>query len=365
MDETIKNDIFYRPRLEVERNYDTSGTISSPDNTNQDKEDFFGSRNPLEIIQDDSKDTLERLLSIRKVTYLLPDSTPKIIDNIIEPLSILLELNIIELEELISKEESDGREEIIREEPINSVNENNNEESSSIEASDGEITDDEVDFESDLEAFDIEIRIEKTKTNAEMCREQYLRDISDIVDDFSMGLNAVMQGYIYPLNTTLNVLGIANPDYLNYEYEGESVTDIPLNMMHLNDRIVIQDMMVAEKASLFEKTHDETSMMNIIKTLDAAEMLRERYYNETYIDDIKDELDLYSNNLLEKSRSNANSAYRQAKTNMFKHLDGTVSILKDICQEKLESQQAKAILLKNGVDIFNRKDYEISGVVKS
>lgn len=365
MDETVKNDIFYRPRLEVERNYETSGTVSSPERANQAKEENFGPRNPLEIIQNNSKDTLERLLSIRKVTYLLPDSTPRIIDNILEPLSLLLELNIIELEELIEQEENEGREEVIREEPISDTNEEGSESSTSSETSDGDVSDEEADFESDLEAFDIDIRVEKAKTNAEMCREQYLRDISDIVDDFSMGLNAVMQGYIYPLNTTLNVLGIANPDYLNYEYEGESVTDIPLSMMHLNDRIVIQDTLVAEKASLFEKTHDETSMMNIIKTLDAAEMLRERYYNESYIDDVKDELDLYSNNLLEKSRNNANSAYRQAKTNLFKHLDGTVSILKDICSEKLESQQAKAILLKNGVDIFNRKDYEISGVAKS
>lgn len=352
--ENIKDNIFYRPKIEIAKSYQTTRELKNPsvaENVELSNEEY--PKTNLESLIIDTQDTLVRLLEIRKVTQFLPLTVPKLIDDIIQPLAIILELNSIELNDLVKAEETID----VYESPV-SINVND---FTSVDEEEDDTTSDDT---SD-EAFNIEFQVVKSKTNAEMCREQYLRDITDIIDDFSMGLNGIMQGYIYPLNTIMSVLGINSADYLNFEYDGESVTDIPLNLAHLNDRIVIQDTMVAEKASLFEKTHGHSSTLNVIKTLDAAEMLRERYYNEPYIDDVKDELDIYSNNLLEKSRKSADSAYKAAKTNLFKHLDSTNAVLKDICLEKLESMQAKAILLKNGVDIYNRKDYELSGIINT
>ena len=354
--DNIKNNIFYRPEIGIERSYQTTGELKSPDVALMVEKDTYPKTN-LESLVIETRSAIERLVETRKVTNLLPLTVPKLIDDIIQPLAILLELNLRELNDMVRDEDNENNVDIY-ESPVY--------ESSSSDVATGESVEEENGAgEYDDEPFDIEFRVVKSKTNAEMCREQYLRDLTDIIDDFSMGLNGVMQGYIYPLNTIMAILGINKADYLSYEYEGESVTDIPINLAHLNDRIVIQDTIVAEKVSLFEKTHDRSATLNTIKAFDAAELLRERYYNESYIDDVKDELDIYSNNLLEKARKSADSAYKIAKTNLFKHLDSTNSILKDICLARLESMQGKAVLLKNGVDIYSRKDYEISGIINT
>ena len=354
--DNVKNNIFYRPEIGIERSYQTSGELKSPDTAEKAEElGLAYPRTNLESLVIETKAAIDRLVEIRKVTYLLPLTAPKLVDDIIQPLALLLELNMRELNDMVEAEGSEDNVEIYE----SPVSKGSNSDVAQDEAGEEENSADEYDDE----PFDIEFRVVKSKTNAEMCREQYLRDLTDIIDDFSMGLNGVMQGYIYPLNTVMSILGLNKADYLSYEYEGESVTGIPHNLAHLNDRIVIQDTIVAEKISLFEKTHERSATINAIKAFDAAEMLRERYYDEVYIDDVKDELDIFSNNLLEKARKSADGAYKIAKTNLFKHLDSTNAILKDICLERLESMQAKAILLKNGVDIYNRKDYELSGII--
>ena len=201
-----------------------------------------------------------------------------------------------------------------------------------------------------------------TKSISSQCREEYLRDITDITSEFSRNLNGVMQGYIYPLSTILNELGLDSPDYLNFEYEGKSIKDIPINLAHLNDRIVIQEAVTAEQNALMVKTHSTSVILDAINAFDASEALRERYYNASYNMDISSDLDIFNNNLLQKSRENSEEAYRQAKINLFKLLDSSVELMKDISSKKLEAQQAKAILLKNGINIYEHKIFETTGV---
>lgn len=353
MDVETKNNIFYRPSVEIGRDYSTDGTIRNElirQEENRPAQDVSSVK--LERLKEKTKETVDELLKIRDVIEVLPLDLPQIINGIIEPLTILNELNALELDDIIERDYIDQLNEVGVETFPSGV-ENYKKESPNgvIETT-----------EEDVPDFDIIVKTIAAKSISSQCREEYLRDITDITSEFSRNLNGAMQGYIYPLSTILNELGLDSPDYLNFEYEGEAVKDIPLNLAHLNDRIVIQEAVTAEQNALMVKTHSTSAILDAINAFDAAEALRERYYNESYNMDISSDLDIFNNNLLQKSRESSEEAYRQAKINLFKLLDSSVELMKDISSKKLEAQQAKAILLKNGVNIYEHKIFETTGV---
>lgn len=353
MDVETKNNIFYRPNVEIDRDYSTDGAIKNELVRQEESpaaQDVSSVK--LERLKEKTKETVDELLKIRDVIEVLPLDLPKIINGIIEPLIILNELNALELDDIIERDYIDQLNEV-GVETFPSGIENYKKESPNgvIETT-----------EEDVPDFDIIVKTIAAKPISSQCREEYLRDITDITSEFSRNLNGAMQGYIYPLSTILNELGLDSPDYLNFEYEGEAVKDIPLNLAHLNDRIVIQEAVTAEQNALMVKTHSTSAILDAINAFDAAEALRERYYNESYNMDISSDLDIFNNNLLQKSRESSEEAYRQAKINLFKLLDSSVELMKDISSKKLEAQQAKAILLKNGVNIYEHKIFETTGV---
>lgn len=353
MDVETKNNIFYRPNVEIDRDYSTDGAIKNElirQEESHPAQDVSSVK--LERLKEKTKETVDELLKIRDVIEVLPLDLPQIINGIIEPLTILNELNALELDDIIERDYIDQLNEVGVETFPSGV-ENYKKESPNgvIETT-----------EEDVPDFDIIVKTIAAKPISSQCREEYLRDITDITSEFSRNLNGAMQGYIYPLSTILNELGLDSPDYLNFEYEGEAVKDIPLNLAHLNDRIVIQEAVTAEQNALMVKTHSTSAILDAINSFDAAEALRERYYNESYNMDISSDLDIFNNNLLQKSRESSEEAYRQAKINLFKLLDSSVELMKDISSKKLEAQQAKAILLKNGINIYEHKIFETTGV---
>lgn len=353
MDVETKNNIFYRPNVEIDRDYSTDGAIRN-ELIRQEESPAAQeiSSVKLERLKEKTKETVDELLKIRDIIDILPLDLPKILNGIIEPITLLNELNILEIDDILERDYIDQLNEVgvetfpsdvenYKKEPIDGV----------IETT-----------EEDVPDFDIIVKTIAAKPISSQCREEYLRDITDITSEFSRNLNGAMQGYIYPLSTILNELGLDSPDYLNFEYEGEAVKDIPLNLSHLNDRIVIQEAVTSEQNALMVKTHSTSAVLDAINAFDAAEALRERYYNESYNMDISSDLDIFNNNLLQKSRENSEEAYRQAKINLFKLLDSSVELMKDISSKKLEAQQAKAILLKNGINIYEHKIFETTGV---
>lgn len=353
MDVETKNNIFYRPNVEIDRDYSTDGAIRN-ELIRQEESPAAQeiSSVKLERLKEKTKETVDELLKIRDIIDILPLDLSKILNGIIEPITLLNELNILEIDDILERDYIDQLNEVgvetfpsdvenYKKEPIDGV----------IETT-----------EEDVPDFDIIVKTIAAKPISSQCREEYLRDITDIASEFSRNLNGAMQGYIYPLSTILNELGLDSPDYLNFEYEGEAVKDIPLNLAHLNDRIVIQEAVTAEQNALMVKTHSTSAILDAINAFDAAEALRERYYNESYNMDISSDLDIFRNNLLQKSRENSEEAYRQAKINLFKLLDSSVELMKDISSKKLEAQQAKAILLKNGINIYEHKIFETTGV---
>lgn len=353
MSEEIKNNIFYRPNVEIEKDYSTDGAIRN-ELVRQEESPAAQeiSSVKLERLKEKTKETVDELLKIRDIIDALPLDLPEILNGIIEPIILLNELNLLEIDDILERDYIDQLNEVgVDTYPADIENYKKDNSESVIETT-----------EEDIPDFDIVVTTIATKSISSQCREEYLRDITDITSEFSRNLNGAMQGYIYPLSTILNELGLDSPDYLNFEYEGESIKDIPINLAHLNDRIVIQEAVTAEQNALMVKTHSTSVILDAINAFDAAEALRERYYNASYNMDISSDLDIFNNNLLQKSRENSEEAYRQAKINLFKLLDSSVELMKDISSKKLEAQQAKAILLKNGINIYEHEMFETTGV---
>ena len=353
MDVETKKNIFYRPNVEIDRDYSTDGNIK---NELVRQEDSSAAQEissvKLERLKEKTKETVDELLKIRDIIDILPLDLPKILNGIIEPITLLNELNILEIDDILERDYIDQLNEVgVDTYPANVEDYKKDDAESVIEATEDNMPD-----------FDIVVTTIAAKSISSQCREEYLRDITDITSEFSRNLNGALQGYIYPLSTILNELGLDSPDYLNFEYEGESIKNIPINLAHLNDRIVIQEAVTAEQNALMVKTHSTGTVLDAINAFDAAEAMRERYYNASYNMDISSDLDIFNNNLLQKSRENSEEAYRQAKVNLYKVLDSSVENTKDICSKKLEAQQAKAILLKNGINIYEHKIFETTGV---
>ena len=358
MDTEAKKDILYKPLIDIDRDYSTDGKLASDTEYKISEKSTYIYPTRSEILKKNSQSVVSGLLKVIDVIEALPLELPEIFRNILEPMTFLSELNSLEIdsiyeEDIIAQLEGRG----IETYPSRSV-------ISSIES--GTYIDNEAaETDATYRPLDIEISTIAAKPVSSQCREQYLNDLTDITIEFTKNLNGAMQGYLYPLSTILNELGLDSPDYLNFEYEGESVSGIDRNLMHLNDRIVIQEAVTCQMSALMAKTHNQSVLLDAIRAFDAAEALRERYYSEEYNLNIRSDTDIFNNNLLKKSRESSEAAYRQAKINLFKFLDSSVEILKDICSKKLEAQEAKAILLKNDINIYAHKVFETVGVENS
>lgn len=355
-----KKDILYRPCSEIDRDYKTDGFIArnSEDIELGKSRDIFPTRS--EIIKRNGQSVVSELLKVINIIEVLPLELPKIFQGILEPMTLLMELNALEIDNIYEEDvmaQLEGK--YVENYPAQPLLDRDN-------IKGNEDTDNASGY-SDIKykPFDIEVSTIAAKPVSSQCREQYLSDLNDITLEFAKNLNGAIQGYLYPLSTILNELGLDSPDYLNFSYEGESVTGIDRNLQHLSDRIVIQESVTEQLSALMAKTHSQSVLLDAIKAFDAAEALRERYYSEEYNLDIKTDTDIFSNNLLKKSRESSEAAYRQAKINLFKFLDSSVETMKDICSKKLEAQESKAILLKNNVNIYAHREFETTGVENS
>ena len=360
MDEDIKNNIFYRPDLSVEKNYYSEGEFTTPQ---REESRYSPPDTEKNRLHEEMKAVRDQLLSVRKVLGLLPLSLPEIIEEIVDTLILMTQLNILELERIMINEIEENNIDYYpgddgglpeNQEIVYTVDnsENPDQEPSTLTV-----------YEYNGTALDVEI--EKAESIEQQCRNQYLKDLTDMTNDYSLKLNSVIQAYLYPLFDVLNTTGLDAVDYLNYEYDGTSVTGITTELQHVNDRIVTQDAICEELDSMFVKTHSSLKLKNTLEAFDIAECFRERYYKEDYKLDISNYLELYQKTSLEESRRKSEEAYSQCKMNVYNFLDTSVKNTEDICKRKLDSEQAKALLLTKDINIYAHKEYETTGVENS
>lgn len=357
MNEDIKNNIFYKPKTEFERNYLTDGTI--PDNSRPPKvvEPSHQEETPMERILEKAEDVIKKLGTLRGLSQFIPEKIRPIYKNIVEN---LLAQTIIEKEEIdeIVKKDKEGEE---NETFVDKYEENVTE----------TIPDDEIEFDeegfiwSDPEPTNIGLRVIRPKSNKDLAKDQYLRDSIYIKEDFIIQMDGALQEYIFPLNTIMKESGVRYLEYLTIDYQGESVAGYSENERHLNDTIVRNQTLIDERSRLMNKTHNSKNTTATMMAFDVVAQERINYYGEEYDLGLTDFASMYNRNLLEKSRRDYDLAYYRAKKNMYKYLKSTVMITSDILKASLESASAKCYLLTKEVNIYARKEFNATGYENS
>ena len=356
MNEDIKNNIFYKPQTEFERNYSTDGII--PDkNTEKIVELSHQEETPMERILEKAEDVIKKLGTLRGLSQFIPEKIRPIYKNIIENLLAQTIIEKEEIDEIVEKDKKDEESEAF----VDKYEENITE----------IIPDDEIEF--DEEGFiwsapqptNIGLKIIKPKNNKDLARDQYLRDSIYIKEDFIIQMDAALQEYIFPLNTIMKESGVRYLEYLTIDYQGESVAGYSENERHLNDTIVRNQTLIDERSRLMNKTHNSKNTTATMMAFDVVAQERINYYGEEYDLALTDFASMYNRNLLEKSRRDYDFAYYRAKKNMYKYLKSTVMITSDILKASLESASSKCYLLTKEVNIYARKEFNATGYENS
>lgn len=368
-------DLFYRPHIEPTRNYRSDGVIlhEEPDNSSS-----IESKKELTNQEETYKrnaETVDRLLRIRKITPLLPQRIVETINTIVDTTiaKIYIE-NEKKIRPDIEKEgtqivlpppDEEGSPEIEFVKQPQKTKESESQPQRSQEQYSYQIptsgeSDEDGDYEwPEMTSSGLIFDVQKNKDIWDVAKEQSQKDLSLICEDFSHEYSSILEGYIYQLLTAMDEAGISNPEALNFEYEGETVTGVPENYQHLNDIIVRNQSIINEKSAIFRKTHDLYSTSAAFASFDTISQERTRYLKEKYKETISSGyLEMYDKNLLVMSREEYENKYRQARSNIYKFLHSTAILSADMLSLALASNVAKCSLIKKGVDIFKKKEYE-------
>ena len=341
MNEDLKNNIFYRPQVEIDRNYKTDGVIDKI--TPEESPEESKSTSNQDLLTKAEKVT-DALIRVRKVLPILPEGLPNILQDIIDNLIFQTEIEKDKLIEIIDEEN-----------PIETTTPEG--ESEPIDKPEPIIDDDGFIWD-DPEPLDYTITVVKTKLNDQMALEQYLKDSIYIKEDFIKNLNDVLQDYIYPLISMMDESGVGSIQYLNLSYDGTSVSGYDDNDQHLNDTIVRNQLINEEQIRLFNKTHDANTTLSVLMAFDLAAQQRIRYYSEQYDLGVSNFTEMYRRMTLEKARKAYEYRYANARKNVYKYLNSAVRISDDLLKLALDEKASKCYLLTQDINIFARKEYE-------
>ena len=313
--------ILYRPRINIERDYRSDAVIphTLPDNRTEEEKaaQLSASEIPDEIdaaIQN-SIEAGNKLMRIRKITEVMPPRMKTTVDDFIDTIIIWIGVTVDKLNK--AKEEEppeDERHEI----PGTTIPKpTSTTQKETVEESPVESVPDETETESEREndewptmtssgfVFDVV----KNKDIWDLAYDQYLMESSAMQEDFAEEYNNVMEGYVYQLVSAMDEGGLDMPEYLNYDYEGETVTGIPSNYQHLNDIIVKNQDVINEYQDILRKTHDLYTTDAVLTAYDVASQKRIRYLREQYKPETAGNyIEMYDKNYLADLEYNSRSA---------------------------------------------------------
>ena len=184
-----------------------------------------------------------------------------------------------------------------------------------------------------------------------MAQEAYRQDQLDLQKDYIRKMKLLLQNYFTNQLAALYALNGGDINSLTQDFDGEAVKNIPANLQHLADTIIKSQLRRNQKKRFFDKVVNTSQTLEHMRTWNAAEKARERYYEQAY-NDSSDYLNSESNALLREARASSDARYRSALYNMYKYLDNGAKITEDILGDMVIEAKAKAKLLKEGVDIF-------------
>lgn len=201
-------------------------------------------------------------------------------------------------------------------------------------------------------SVNIELNIEYPKTLVQIIQDDYARDQIEIIQDYIQQLQIIMRRYFQTMIASMKECGIDDMDMLDEEFDGEYVT-VPegKGLEHLRDYVCRAQVARDQMCRLFHKTHSADKTLMHMRSWQAAEKQRERYYGEKYKDS-GEYAESHSNALLRESRASYDDNYRAAFSSFYKYLNSSVLMTNDILNLTSKMGQGKAMLMKSGVNIF-------------
>lgn len=198
----------------------------------------------------------------------------------------------------------------------------------------------------------INLRVEMPKTLVQLIQDDYNKDIIQLQEDYLERLQMIMRQYYQQMLMLVADSGVESIKNLIQEFDGDAVVVPPGNSLeHCRDYIVKSQITRKQKTRLFKKTHTVEETVMHLRAWHAAEAQRERYYSEEYKDS-SEYTESHSNALLREERANYDQRYKNALYNTYKYLNSSSLVLNDILDSSVKEAQAKAMLIKNGVDIY-------------
>ncbi len=198
----------------------------------------------------------------------------------------------------------------------------------------------------------IVINVVKPRSIVDIAVDRYRKDTIDLQKYYLNQLQTALQAYFHQMMMVMAETNLPSIDNLSMDYDGKAVK-IPggKNLEHLHDYIVRSQVMREQKTRLFKKTHNVDQTVMHMRYWHVSEKERERYYTEKYGDSAS-YLDSEANSILRNSRSQYDKQYAQSLYDMYKYLNSSVIVIKDILDMSLNESKAKGQLLNKGVDIF-------------
>lgn len=209
------------------------------------------------------------------------------------------------------------------------------------------------------------LKIEQPKTLVQLIDAAYAKDQVDLDKYYIQKLQTIMQQYFQQMMALMADSGVAALDDLTQDFDGDQVK-VPSGqgLEHLRDHIVRSQVRRNQMSRLFKKTHSVDKTLMHMRSWHAANEQRKRYYSEEYKDS-SSFTDSHSNSLLRESRAAYDTAYTSALYDMYKYLNSSVMMTNDILNATVKEAQAKAELIKNGVDIFAVDQEEVEFAKKA
>lgn len=206
----------------------------------------------------------------------------------------------------------------------------------------------------------IQLKLETPKTLVQIIQDGYTRDQIQLEQNYLQQLQLIMQKYFQQMIATMADCGLSDINQLTEDFDGNYVK-VPQGkgLEHLRDEIVRSQIIRNQKARLFKKTHAVDNTLMHLRSWHAAEKQRERYYTEKYKDS-GTYVESHSNAILRQSRSNYDKNYSSALYDMYRYLNSSALLTNDILEMTVREAQAKAMLLKSGVNIFEKEPITLS-----
>lgn len=325
------SNIQYRPELEYEKKYTTSGVISKASDSQGTSADEQVNRSindlssKLKAIEDALPGLPEGILNAIKtpiagVRYLLDDIGP----GEIAPVATTITKQIVNDNPII----------------VPLTNKDNN---AYIQPIDGlEDIPDEV-FP-DADGINVNIEIIKP-SNTDIIQQEYKYDMACLFTEYIDNMNKVMSNFFS------NVIAISEevniPSFLDlYAYYGGNSNNISDNLKPMSDYAIRTQVKLDQQIKMYKKLFDVDSMMVNIRACKSAAELRKRYYTADYVPN-NDFLAMNQNDLLANTRIEFDKKYTENLYNLYKYLNSSVILIDECMKLELKISQAKAALIKN------------------